>query len=188
MANLQEDEPDSDRSSPPAGGSPAEDLLPMVYEELHTLAEQWMAGESPGHTLQPTALVHEAYLRLAGRPGVRWQGRTHFCAIAAGAMRRVLIDHARRRGAAKRGAGWQRVSLAEAAEQEAPECDVPALVAALEKLATLNERHCRVVELRFLAGLSVDETAEALGIAPRTAKQDWRMARAWLHRELEVES
>ena len=157
-------------------------------DRLHALAEQWFAQQPADHTLQPTALVHEAYLRLAGESNRHWRGnRTHVFALAARAMRQVLIDYARRRSAAKRGRSWGRVTLSEAAGAgERRDVDLIALSEALDKLAHLNERQCRIVELRFLAGLTVEETAEALGVSPRTVKLDWRMARAWLLAELSV--
>ena len=160
-------------------------LLALIYEQLHALAEQWFASQPANHTLQPTALINEVYLRLAAEEQPPRRTRTHFFALAARVMRQVLIDHARRRAATKRGGAWGRVTLAHAAHAQAGvDVDVIALHEALEKLEGLSPRQCRVVELRFLAGLTVDETAEALGISPRTVKLDWRMARAWLRGEL----
>ncbi len=160
-------------------------LLSLLYEQLHALAEQWFAGQPANHTLQPTALINEVYLRLAAEDDPPRRSRTHFFALAARVMRQVLIDHARRRAATKRGAAWGRVTLADAAHAQAgDDIDVIALHEAMERLEQLNPRQCRVVELRFLAGLTVDETAEVLSISPRTVKLDWRMARAWLRCEL----
>jgi RNA polymerase sigma factor (TIGR02999 family) len=163
-----------------------EDLLPLIYEELRRLAGACFAAERTGHTLQPTALVHEAYLRLVDQR-IDWAGRGQFFAYAASAMRNILVDHARRRDAGKRGGGWRRVDeggiIAEAG-QGADRVDVIALDQALERLAALDPDKARLVELRFFAGLSGDEAAEALGISRSTAAEHWRMARAWLHRAL----
>lgn len=168
-----------------AGGADAAQLFPEMYARLHALAEEWFAAEPVDHTLQPTALVHEAYLRLAHQPEARWRDRTHFYAIAARAMRWVLVDHARKRRSAKRGGAWQRISLSEsAAGSTSIDVDVLALHEALQKLETLNGTHCRIAELRFLGGLTVEETARALDMAPRTVRLHWRMARAWLLGEL----
>jgi len=166
-----------------------DDLLPRVYEELRALADAYMRRERAGHTLQPTALVHEAFLRLLRLPPGSVQNRVHFFALAAQAMRRILADHARRHRAAKRGGSAVRVPL-ELAEGGAPGTpagdDVAAddLDAALEDLAKLDERQARVVELRFFGGLSIEETAEVLAVSTATVKRDWLVARAWLHREL----
>ena len=170
-----------------------DELLPLVYDELHALARRHIAREAEGHTLQPTALVNEAYLRLVDQRKAGWRSRSHFLGLAARAMRRILVDHARRRRAAKRGGGAHRISLDEAVELEprewpAPGVDLIALDAALEGLARLDERQGRIVELRFFGGLSVRETAGVLGISPATVKRDWSMARAWLYRELRPES
>lgn len=163
-----------------------EPLLPLVYEELRRLAAGYLRHERPDHTLQPTALVHEAYLRLVGQDQVVWQNRSHFFGIAAQMMRRVLVDHARRRHAAKRGAAAIRVELSaedlEAGLDRDPE--ILALDAALDELAALDARQARVVELRFFGGLTVEETAEVVGISTATVKREWRTARAWLRREL----
>ena len=166
-----------------------DDLLPRVYDELRALADAYMRRERAGHTLQPTALVHEAFLRLLRLPPGSVQNRIHFFALAAQAMRRILADHARRHRAAKRGGGAVRVPL-ELVEGGAPAApagdDVAAddLDAALEDLAKLDERQARVVELRFFGGLSIEETAEVLAVSIATVKRDWLVARAWLHREL----
>ena len=160
-------------------------LTPLVYEELRRQAACYLRRERPGHTLQTTALLHEAYLRIVEARGVRWQGRAHFFAIAANLMRRVLVAHARRRNADKRGGSDERVPLDEAlAVAAAADLDLLAIDVALEKLEAVSERQARVVELRFFTGLSVEETAEALGVSEKTVKRDWNVARAWLRREL----
>ncbi|HTM00028.1 MAG TPA: sigma-70 family RNA polymerase sigma factor [Candidatus Omnitrophota bacterium] len=163
-------------------------LLPLVYEEMRRLAGAYLRDESAGHTLQPTALAHEAYLRLLDQRHVSWQNRAHFMGLAAQAMRRILIDHARRRGAQKRGGDAVHVTLEDsdaiAAGDEPLGVAAEDLNDALDRLAALDERQARVVELRFFTGLSVEETAEVLGVSPATVKRDWTLARAWLHREL----
>lgn len=170
-----------------AGASAAE-IFPLVYDELRRLASYYMAREQVGHTLQPTALVHEAYLRLVDQTRTGFKGRTHFMAIGAQVMRRLLIDHARKRGAAKRGLGWKRITLGPGSEALQPEAlsaeELLNLNAALDRLAELDEREARIVTLRFFGGLNVDEVAEAVGISRRTAESDWRHARAWLRVEL----
>ncbi len=168
-----------------AGDSDAlERLLPVLYQELRRLAAGFLRGERAGHTLQPTALAHEAYLRLAGRQ-IAWQGRHHFMAVAARAMRSVLVDHARRRNAAKRGGGEAAVTLDTGMlAADARPVAFDDLDDALTDLARLSERQARVVELRYFGGLSVEEAAEVLGVAPATVKRDWATARAWLYREL----
>lgn len=159
-------------------------LLPLVYDELHRLAEHYMRRERPDHTLQPTALVHEAYLRLIDQQRVRWRNRAHFFAIAAQAMRRILVDHARRHQARKRGSG-QRVPLDEArAVPSLPEMDLVALDEALTRLAEFDPRQSRIVELRFFGGLSIEETASVLQLSPATVKREWQLAKAWLYRAL----
>jgi RNA polymerase sigma factor (TIGR02999 family) len=161
------------------------ELLPLVYDELRRLAASYLRRERADHTLQPTALVHEAYLKLVDQRLDRWQNRSHFFGIAAQAMRRILVDHARAHDAAKRGAGVERVTLDEhALLGESSSVDLIALDEALTRLATLDPRQARIVELRFFAGLEVDETARVLDVSPATVKRDWAMARAWLHREL----
>ncbi len=170
------------------GRASAEDLFPLVYDKLRQLAQRYMARERPEHTLQPTALVHEAYLRLVDQSRVNWQGRTHFFAGGAGIMRRILIDHARDRHAAKRGAGWRRVTL-EHAVLPSPGHDLDpeqllSLNAALEGLAKVDKRAATIVELRFFGGLSVPEVANVLGVSKRTIESDWTHAKAWLKREL----
>jgi RNA polymerase sigma factor (TIGR02999 family) len=160
----------------------AADLLPLVYDELRKLAAARMAGESPGHTLQPTALVHEAYLRLVGRGDEqRWDGRGHFFAAAAEAMRRILIEAARRKHGPQRGGDFTRHDLDP--DQPAPAEPSPRLLAldeALDRLAAIEPRAAAVVKLRYFAGLTISETASVLGISPRTADADWAYARAWL--------
>ncbi len=163
----------------------ADRLLPLVYDELRRLADGLFRRERAGHTLQPTALVHEAYVRLVKQTRVEWTGCAHFMAVGAQAMRRILINHAESRRAAKRGGAWQRVTLTES-DTPAPVSDVDllALNEALAKLEALDERQCRVVELRFFGGLTVDEAAEVLGVSSRTVELDWRMARSWLYKAL----
>jgi RNA polymerase sigma factor (TIGR02999 family) len=164
-----------------------EQLVPIVYEELRRLAHHHMRGERAGHTLQTTALVNEVYLRLAGIDGLRWRDRAHFFAMAATLMRRVLVDYARQRGREKRGAGISVISLDENAVAAQPAVDIVALDEALARLAAVDPQQSRVVELRFFAGLSVDETAEALAISPATVKRDWATAKLWLYNELRAE-
>jgi RNA polymerase sigma factor (TIGR02999 family) len=164
-----------------------EQLVPIVYGELRRLAHHYMRGERAGHTLQTTALVNEVYLRLAGIDGLRWRDRAHFFAMAATLMRRVLVDYARQRGREKRGAGVSVTSLDEHAVASQPAVDIVALDEALERLAVVDPQQSRVVELRFFAGLSVEETAEALGISPATVKRDWATAKLWLYNELRTE-
>ena len=162
-----------------------ERLLPLVYEELHRMAARYMRGERKGHTLQTSALVNEAYLRLADYKQMQWQDRAHFFAVAAQAMRRILIDFARARQNLKRGGGAEHVTLDEALAVT-PEggTDLLALDEALERLAALNARQARVVELRYFGGLSEEEVASVLEVAPRTVRNDWSLARAWLYKEL----
>ena len=159
-------------------------LMEAVHGELRRLARGYLRRERPDHSLPPTALVHEAYLKLVDQRRVRWQNRAHFFAIAARLMRRILVDHARAHGAAKRGAGI-RVPLQDADYgADPPSTDVLALDAALDRLATIDARHSRLVELRFFGGLTVEETAEALGISPATVKREWASAKAWLYQQL----
>ncbi len=162
-------------------------VLPHVYDELRALAAQQLRRESPGHTLQPTALVHEAFLRLCGRVEVHVEARGQFFAIAAQAMRRVLVDHARKRLAGKRGSGGPRLSITAAEELVAssPAVDVADLDQALERLEAVDPRQVRIVELKFFAGLGLEEIAAVLGVSRSTVRDDWRMARAWLRDELE---
>ena len=160
-------------------------LLPLVYDELRRQARWQLRRERVDHTLQPTALVHEAFLRLAGQSRAQWQNRRQFFAVASQVMRRVLVDQARARAAAKRGDGATRVALEDvAAAGAAPGVDVLALDRALERLEQLDPRQARVVELRYFGGLSAAEAGEALGVSLATVNRDWAMARAWLFREL----
>jgi RNA polymerase sigma factor (TIGR02999 family) len=161
-----------------------ERLVPLVYDELRRLAHHYMRGEREGHTLQTTAVVNEVYLRLAGIDSLGWRDRAHFFAMAATLMRRVLVDYARQRGRDKRGGGVSVTSLDENAIAPQPAVDVVALDRALERLGAVDPQQSRVVELRFFAGLSVKETAEALGISPATVKRDWATAKLWLYNEL----
>lgn len=156
-----------------------ERLMPLVYSEMHRIARTHLGSERPGHTLEPTALVHEAYLRLVDQRRVDWQGRAHFYSLASRMMRRILVDHARRQRTAKRSPVEP---VAAALRQHAEE--VLAVDMALDRLAALDERLARVVEMRFYGGMSVQETAAALAVSPATVKRDWCAARAWLHREL----
>jgi RNA polymerase sigma factor (TIGR02999 family) len=160
-------------------------LLPLVYDQLRALAGKYMQGERPDHTLQPTALVHEAYLRLIDADRIDLQGKTHFFALAATQMRRILAEHARARKAAKRGGGARRVTLSDAkAFADNGVVDMLALDEAMDKLTLESPRQSRVVELRYFGGLSVEETARILDVSASTIKGDWRMAKAWLAREL----
>jgi RNA polymerase sigma factor (TIGR02999 family) len=163
-------------------------LMPLVYQELRRMAAHYMRGEREGHTLQASALVNEAYLRLADHRNMQWQNRAHFFGVASQAMRRILVDHARTRGYQKRGGGAEKVALDEAmVVSAAPEADIVALDEALHELARFDERKSRIVELRYFGGLSVEETAEVLGVAPITVTRDWNTAKAWLLRELSNE-
>jgi RNA polymerase sigma-70 factor, ECF subfamily len=168
-------------------GDPAaiESLLPLVYNELHRQAVSFFSRERAGHTLQPTALVHEVYLRLRNQRQVHWQNRAQFFAIAAQLMRRILVSHARARQAAKRGGADQPITLDESVAS-APQRDVNllALDDALKKLETIDPEKSRMVELRFFSGLSVPETAEVMGVSPRTVDRQWQTAKAWLYREI----
>jgi RNA polymerase sigma factor (TIGR02999 family) len=163
-----------------------DDLMPLVYDELHRQAARYLRKERPGHTLQTTALINEAYLKLAGGRDVDWQDRNHFFAVAAVAMRRILVDHARTKYREKRGGDNTRLSLDSAGQIAVDDkgIDLISLDEALEKLAERDKQQVRVVELRYFSGLSLEETAEALGISRSTVAREWEMARAWLHREL----
>jgi RNA polymerase sigma factor (TIGR02999 family) len=162
-----------------------DELMPLVYEELRRLAAHYMRGERPGHTLQTSALVNEAYLRLAAHEEIQWQDRAHFFAVAAQAMRRILVDHARRRGNLKRGGGALRVALDEALIVSAERmAEVVALDDALARLAEIAPRKSQLVELRFFGGLSIEEAAEVLGVSPGTVMRDWTFVKAWLRREV----
>jgi RNA polymerase sigma factor (TIGR02999 family) len=164
----------------------ADRLVPLLYDELHRRAADCLRGERRGHTLQPTALVNEAYLRLVGHEQQRWQDRAHFLAWASRIMRQVLVDHGRRHRARKRGGGKAREPLSHitVAIEESDAMDLEALDAALVKLAGIDERKSRIVEVRFFGGLSIEEAAKVLGISHATVEREWRFARAWLHREI----
>jgi RNA polymerase sigma factor (TIGR02999 family) len=174
--------------SPGAAAGAREKLLPLVYDELRRLAANKMKDEAADHTLQPTALVHEAYLRLVGPANrQRWESRGHFYAAAAEAMRRILIEEARRRQSLKRGGDFAKVELAEGISDVEPAVDYAELLAvseALDKLFAVDPEAARLVKLRYFAGLTIEEAAEAMGVSPRTAKRNWSYARAWLQREL----
>ncbi len=165
----------------------SKELIPLIYSELRGLAERHMRMERSDHTLQPTALVHEAYLRLVDGKSIEWRGKAQFLAMAATVIRRVLVDHARGRGSAKRGGGDRGVTLVADPPDRGSESslDLIALDEALDALATLNKRQAQVIELRFFAGLTVAETAHVLEVSERTVKGDWKIARAWLSRHLE---
>ena len=160
-------------------------LLPVVYQELRRLAQHYLRQERPDHTLQATALVHEVYLKLIDTKAVRWENRAHFFAVTAQVMRHILVDLARQRRAQKRGGG-QKVAFDETlgVPEDSGTVNLVALDEALDRLAAVDARQGRIIELRYFGGLSTEETAEVLGISSRTVKREWRMARAWLHREL----
>jgi RNA polymerase sigma factor (TIGR02999 family) len=162
-----------------------EKLLPLVYNELRRIAAQQLRRERPNHTLQPTALVHEVYLKLVGQHRIEWQNRAQFFGVAAQLIRRILVDHVRNRRTAKRGGGAVTLTLDEAVSEPArQDIDLLKLDDALLSLATKDEQQSRVVELRFFGGLSIEETAEVLGISPSTVKRDWAAAKAWLYRDM----
>ncbi len=164
------------------------ELMPVVYKQLHRLAHRYLRRERPDHTLEATALVHEAYLQLVDQRNVQWQSRAHFFGIAAQLMRRILVEYARRRSAAKRGSGEPKLSLGEHAGWSAERnVELVALDEALTRLATIDPQQSRLVELRFFGELTVEETAEVLSVSPRTVKREWRIAKAWLRRELDKE-
>lgn len=167
-------------------GSAAERLMPLVYDELRRIAQSYLRRENAGHTLQATALVNEAFLKLVEQTRADWKSKAHFLAICAQAMRRILVDHARTRKRVKRGGGRGRVTVTDNLVL-APTSDVDVLDVeeALQKLAALNERHARIVELRFFAGLDVAEVAEVLGVSKRTVEGDWTLLKAWLRKELQ---
>lgn len=161
-----------------------ESLVSLLYNELRQMAAAYLNREPAAHTLQPTALVHEVFLKLVDQSQVNWKGRTHFLAVSAQAMRRILVDHARRRGRTKRGGDRKRVILDDEAMLSPREVDdILAVDEALERLAKVDERQAKVVELRFFGGLTVQETADALGVSKRTIENEWKFARAWLRRE-----
>ena len=195
----------SDRDTPPVAGNHAPGevtqllrqlsegnqqslphLMPMVYDDLRRVAGAFMRRERAGHTLQVTALVHEAYLRLVDQRVVNWQNRAHFFAIAAQAMRRILVEHARAKGAEKRGGEYEKVSLDDISVSLTPRHSelLLSLDEALSRLEQVSPRQCRIIEYRFFAGMTEDKTAAVLDISARTVKRDWRVARAWLNREL----
>jgi RNA polymerase sigma factor (TIGR02999 family) len=163
-------------------------LLPVVYEELRRTAVAYMRRERPGHTLQATALINEAYLRVIDIHRIEWRDRTHFFALCAQMMRRILVDHARSRTYLKRGGGVRPVALDESVKMEEPAAEIIALDDALNALAIHDERKARVVELRFFAGLSVEETAAVLNVSPQTVLRDWNLSKAWLAREMRREA
>ena len=168
-------------------GDPAAEakLLPLVYDQLRRQAAHQLRRERPGHSLSPTAVVHELYLRLVPQERASWVNRAQFFAVASRLIRRVLVDHARARRTAKRAGGWQRVTLADDVAEAGPlDLDLLALDRALEELAALDARRARLVELRYFGGLSLDETAAALGVSAATVSREWQLARAWLHRRL----
>lgn len=167
------------------GPNAAEDLLPLVYDELRRLARSYLRRRQPGHTLQPTALVHEAYMRLAGKENPPWKDRVHFYAVTAKIMRGILVDHARAHAAEKRGGDVARVTLDDSLDAaEGKGTDLVALDDALRSLATFDEQKSRVIELRFFGGLTLEETAELMGISTATVVNETRRARAWLYREI----
>lgn len=160
-------------------------LMPLVYAELRRLAQHYLRQERSDHTLQSTALVHEAYLRLAGQNPPQWQNRAHFFGIAAHVMRQILVEYARAHNTEKRGGGACKLTLDAALDiQQKTDVDVIALDDALDRLCELDPQQSRIVELRFFAGLTIEDTAEVIGISPATVKRDWTSARAWLHREI----
>ena len=161
-------------------------LLPVIYDELRKLAANYLRRERPDHTLQPTALVHEAYLRLVDQTRVNWQNRAHFFGVAAQIMRRLLVDHARKVNAEKRGHDFQKLSLDENIDRAVERSsDLIALDEALKSLAEFDEQKARLVELRYFGGLSIEETADVLGVTPTTIKRHWRFAKAWLYEEMQ---
>jgi RNA polymerase sigma factor (TIGR02999 family) len=163
-----------------------ENLVPLVYQELRRMAARYMRREAAGHALQPTALVHEAYMRLIDQRQVKWRNRAHFFGVAAAMMRRILVDQARRRRAEKRGDGWERVTLVgdEAAADGPEEVDVLALHESLERLAAFDPQQERIVELRYFGGLTIEEAAEVVGVSKATVVREWTFAKAWLRAEL----
>ena len=169
-----------------SGGNPGAmaELMPLLYHELHKLARHHLAAERPGHTLQATALVHEAYLRLAGQERVHWQNRGHFFGIASQLMRRILVDYARSRHAAKRGGLVQKVPLDDVVVSDERASELIALDEALSSLAVVDPQQSRIVELHFFGGLTIEQTAQTVGVSPATVKRDLNVAKAWLHREI----
>jgi RNA polymerase sigma factor (TIGR02999 family) len=161
-------------------------LIPMVYDELHRIAERYFRRERSDNTLQPTALVNEVYIRLINQSGVSWQNRAHFFGIAANTMRRILVERARARNASKRGSGDYKLDLTDVSDipAEGSHLDLLALDRALEQLASFDQQQSRIVEAKFFGGLSIEETAEVIGVSPATVKREWVLAKAWLFREL----
>jgi RNA polymerase sigma-70 factor (ECF subfamily) len=186
MANVSTDPTTLIRRLGDGDARAADELIPLVYDALHDLAEQKLRREPSDFTLDSTALVHEVYLRLIDQSRVDWQGKTHFLAVGAIAMQRLILHHAERRRRQKRGGGWHRVTLSEAVAPgpEGLDIDVVALAELLERLAAVDQRQARIVQLRFLCNMTIDEVAEALGVSRRTVDGDWSMAKAWLRREL----
>jgi RNA polymerase sigma factor (TIGR02999 family) len=168
-------------------GAALDELMPLVYQELRKLAGSYLRSERPDHTLQPTALIHEAYLRMIGNDMPEWQSRAHFFGVAARLMRQILVDHARTRHAAKRGGDQQKISLDDAPQvfAQSDTAELLALDNALTKLAAFDERRSRILEMRCFGGMSVEETAAALGVSEATVKREMRLAQAWIRRELE---
>jgi RNA polymerase sigma factor (TIGR02999 family) len=163
-----------------------DELMPLVYNELRAVARRYLARERPGHTLQSTALVNEAYMKLVGQRDVQWQNRAHFFGVAAQLMRRLLVDHARRRKRAKRGSGGTRITLVEGlASVEPVDLDAIALDDALKSLEQLDPKKGRLVELRFFGGLTIEETAEVMGTSAGTVKREWQFAKVWLYRHMQ---
>ena len=173
------------RPSPQDRSPDADELVALAYDELRALAADFLSRERPGHTLQPTALVHEAYLRMVRFKRIRWTDKTHFCRTAASVIRRLLVDFARARATEKRGSGWKHLTLTglDGTESE-PVVDLLALDEALSDLSVLDERKCRVVEMRYFGGMTIEETARALDVGTTTVENDWVFARSWLRREL----
>lgn len=160
-------------------------LMPLVYDELRRIARHYLRGERPWHTLESAALVNEAYLKLLDTQNIDWQDRAHFFAMSSALMRRILVDHARNRNRVKRGGGQQKLSLSKADRfADKPDLDLVALDDALKRLAAMNEHQSRIIELRFFGGLTIEETAEVLGVSHATVEREWAVARAWLRREL----
>ena len=166
------------------------ELMPVVYEDLHRMASRYMQREAGGHPLQATALVNEAYLRLVDQRRVQWRNRAHFFGIAAGMMRRILVDHARRRRAERRGGAWERVTLTgvDVAAEEPDQIDVLALHESLERLRGFDPQQERIVELRYFGGLTIEETAEVAGVSEATVVREWTIAKAWLRANLSAQS
>lgn len=166
-----------------------DDVIQAVYKELHRMADRYLRMENPGHSLQPTALVHEAYLRLIDQTQVNWQNRAHFFGVAAQMMRRILVDHAKTKHRDKRGGSARTLSLDEVLEVgKGPAADLVALDEALKSLTGIDPRKGRVVEMRFFGGLSVEETAAVLDVSPQTVMRDWKLAKAWLYQEIKRET